>query len=73
MVSFFLQVGVAAFLFGTLGSGLLVAWGVGVLIFAEAGGVGAPASGKGKVSGWPFRNRVEKEEKREKMRRRKGL
>ena len=59
------------FAFGMVGSGGLASWGVLALIF---GGGGDDGRGTGKkVSGWPFRNREEREAKAEKMRRRKGI
>ena len=59
------------FVFGAVGSGLLAAWGLWCLVFggADVGGAG----GKQRVSGWPFRNREEREAKREKMMKKKGL
>lgn len=57
------------FAFGMVGSGFLACWGLYCLIFGGA----VEGGGKDRVSGWPFRNRPEREAKREKMMRRKGL
>ncbi len=47
---------------GVMGSGFLSCWGVWCLMFAGGGG----GEGKGRVSGWPFRNEEERRVKREK-------
>ena len=59
---------VVCFAFGAVGSGGLAAWGVWCLVFGGGG-----EGGEKRVSGWPFRNKEEREAKREKMARRKGL
>lgn len=58
--------GSACFALGMMGSGFLSCFGLWCLMFG--GG-----EGRGKVSGWPFRNEEERMRKREKMMKRRGL
>ena len=59
--------GSASFALGMVGSGALGCFGLWCLMFG--GGEG----GRGKVSGWPFRNEEERRRKKEKMMKRRGL
>ena len=58
----------AFYTIGMFASGTLAAWGGWCLMFA---GDGSGGEGRGKVSGWPFRNEEERRRKREKMMARK--
>lgn len=58
--------GSVCFALGMIGSGVLSSFGLWCLMFG--GG-----EGRGKVSGWPFRNDEERRRKREKMMKRRGL
>lgn len=58
--------GSACFALGLTGSGFLSCFGLWCLMFG--GG-----DGRGKVSGWPFRNDEERRRKKEKMMKRRGL
>lgn len=62
----YMATGSACFALGMTGSGFLSCFGLWCLMFG--GG-----DGRGKVSGWPFRNDEERRRKKEKMMKRRGL
>ena len=61
----YMSTGSVCFAAGMVGSGFLAAWGVWCLMFGGS-------EGRGKVSGWPFRNEEERKRKAEKMAARRG-
>ncbi|KAF6236793.1 hypothetical protein HO173_005084 [Letharia columbiana] len=66
MYTNYMATGSACFALGMTGSGILSCFGLWCLMFG--GG-----DGRGKVSGWPFRNDEERTRKKEKMMKRRGL
>ena len=56
----YVSTGSICFAAGMVGSGFLAAWGGWCLMFGGS-------DGRGKVSGWPFRNEEERKRKAEKM------
>ena len=61
----YLNTGSVCFAAGMVGSGFMSAWGGWCLMFGGS-------KGRGKVSGWPFRNEEERKRKAEKMAARRG-
>lgn len=66
MYTNYMATGSACFALGMTASGVLSCFGLWCLMFG--GG-----DGRGKVSGWPFRNDEERRRKKEKMMKKRGL
>ncbi len=61
----YMSTGSVCFAAGMVGSGFMAAWGGWCLMFGGS-------KGRGKVSGWPFRNEEERRRKAEKMAAKRG-